>query len=44
MIPPAHAEALGDRARAEVLGEAGHMVQMEKANKVNELLLDHIGR
>ncbi|MFG1370987.1 acetoin dehydrogenase dihydrolipoyllysine-residue acetyltransferase subunit [Xanthobacter oligotrophicus] len=44
VIPPAHAQALGKRARAEVLGEAGHMVQMEKANKVNELLLDHIGR
>lgn len=42
VIPAAHAEALGDRAKAEVIGEAGHMVQMEKANRVNELVRGHI--
>ncbi|MFG1343714.1 acetoin dehydrogenase dihydrolipoyllysine-residue acetyltransferase subunit [Xanthobacter autotrophicus DSM 431] len=44
VIPPAHAEALAGRAQVEVLAEAGHMVQMEKANRVNELLAAHIGR
>jgi len=39
VIPAVHATALGDRARAEVISEAGHMVQMEKANRVNELVL-----
>lgn len=43
IIPAAHAKALGDKAKAEVVDGAGHMVQMEKANKVNELLSAHIG-
>ncbi|CAH1659583.1 acetoin dehydrogenase dihydrolipoyllysine-residue acetyltransferase subunit [Chelatococcus asaccharovorans] len=42
VIPAAHAAALGDRARVDVIGEAGHMVQMEKAGRVNELVLNHI--
>lgn len=42
VIPAAHARALGERARVEVIGEAGHMVQMEKASRVNELVLAHI--
>lgn len=43
VIPAAHAAALGERATSEVIGEAGHMVQMEKANRVNELVRSHIG-
>lgn len=42
VIPAAHAGALGERARAEIIPEAGHMVQMEKAGRVNELVLAHI--
>lgn len=42
VIPAAHARTLGERARAEIIGDAGHMVQMEKANRVNELVLAHI--
>jgi pyruvate dehydrogenase E2 component (dihydrolipoamide acetyltransferase) len=42
VIPAAHASALDGRAKTEIIGGAGHMVQMEKANRVNELLLDHI--
>ncbi len=44
IIPAAHARALGDRAHTEVIPGAGHMVQMEKAHRVNELLAGHIGR
>lgn len=44
VIPAAHAGALEGRAQVEVLAEAGHMVQMEKANRVNELLLGHLRR
>lgn len=43
IIPAAHATALDGRARAEVIPGAGHMVQMEKASRVNELILGHIG-
>ncbi len=43
IIPAAHATALDGRARAEIIPGAGHMVQMEKANRVNELILGHIG-
>lgn len=42
VIPPAHAQALGARATVEVIEGAGHMVQMEKAGRVNELILAHI--
>jgi pyruvate dehydrogenase E2 component (dihydrolipoamide acetyltransferase) len=31
-------------ARVEVIEGAGHMVQMEKANRVNEMILVHIAR
>lgn len=44
IIPAAHATTLGDGARAEVIPNAGHMVQMEAAAKVNALLKEHIGR
>lgn len=43
VIPVAHAHALGKRATVEVIPEAGHMVQMEKAGRVNELILSHMG-
>jgi pyruvate dehydrogenase E2 component (dihydrolipoamide acetyltransferase) len=38
IIPASHATAAGN-ARVEVIGGAGHMVQMEKAGRVNELIL-----
>lgn len=41
VVPAAHASALGS-ARVELIEGAGHMVQMEKANRVNELLLAHL--
>ena len=43
IIPSSHAAALGN-ARVEVIEGAGHMVQMEKANRVNEMILVHIAR
>ncbi|WP_170016324.1 acetoin dehydrogenase dihydrolipoyllysine-residue acetyltransferase subunit [Starkeya sp. ORNL1] len=44
VIPAAHAGALGPAAKVEVIEGAGHMVQMEKASRVNELLLGQIRR
>lgn len=44
IIPAAHAQALGSSARAEVIPGAGHMVQMEKASRVNELILGQLAR
>ncbi|HYH17078.1 MAG TPA: acetoin dehydrogenase dihydrolipoyllysine-residue acetyltransferase subunit [Azospirillum sp.] len=44
VIPAAHATAPGSTARVEVIPNAGHMVQMEAAGRVNALLKDHIGR
>jgi len=41
IIPAAHAQNLPD-ATIEILAGAGHMVQMEKAARVNELVLAHI--
>ncbi|SMH47929.1 acetoin dehydrogenase dihydrolipoyllysine-residue acetyltransferase subunit [Azospirillum agricola] len=43
VIPAAHATALGGGARSVVIPNAGHMVQMEAAGKVNALLKEHIG-
>jgi len=42
VIPAAHATALGSAERVEVIPNAGHMVQMEAAGKVNALLKEHI--
>ena len=39
VIPVAHADAVPDGASVVVLEKAGHMVQMERATEVNELLL-----
>ena len=41
VIPAAHAQHLAG-ATVEVIDGAGHMVQMEAASRVNELLLDNI--
>ena len=41
IIPSVHA-AVPRNARIEVIDGAGHMVQMEKANRVNELILAHV--
>ena len=41
-IPAKHAGALGEAAKAEVIEQAGHMVQTERAGKVNDLVLAHI--
>ena len=43
IIPSAHAPVPG-KARVEIIEGAGHMVQMEKANRVNELILAHVAR
>ncbi len=43
IIPASHAAAIGAGARSVVIDGAGHMVQMEAAGKVNELILGHIG-
>jgi pyruvate dehydrogenase E2 component (dihydrolipoamide acetyltransferase) len=42
IIPAAHSSSLEGRAKSETLTGAGHMVQMEKSGRVNELLLAHI--
>jgi pyruvate dehydrogenase E2 component (dihydrolipoamide acetyltransferase) len=42
IIPPAYAAALGGTAKVEVIDRAGHMVQMEAANRVNALLKAHL--
>ena len=44
IIPSGHAAVLGKAARVEVIDGAGHMVQMEAAGKVNEMILAHIAR
>jgi pyruvate dehydrogenase E2 component (dihydrolipoamide acetyltransferase) len=41
IIPSSHAPVSG-KARVEVIERAGHMVQMEKANRVNDLILAHV--
>ena len=43
IVPAAHAANAPPGATVEVLDGAGHMVQMEKANEVNRLLLRHLG-
>jgi pyruvate dehydrogenase E2 component (dihydrolipoamide acetyltransferase) len=42
IIPASHAGALGENAQVEAIEGAGHMVQMEKAGAVNDLVLAHI--
>lgn len=43
IIPAAHATALGDKAQVEVVAGKGHMVQMEAANEVNQLINRFLG-
>lgn len=43
IIPSSHAAA-PQSARIDVINGAGHMVQMEKASRVNELILAHVLR
>jgi len=43
VIPVAHADAVPGGATVVVLEKAGHMVQMERAGEVNELLLAQLG-
>ena len=42
VIPAAHANAL-EGAKTVIISGAGHMAQMEKASRVNELVLAHLG-
>lgn len=44
IIPATHADALGERAHTEVIDGAGHMVQMEAAAVVNNLLREHLAK
>jgi pyruvate dehydrogenase E2 component (dihydrolipoamide acetyltransferase) len=41
IVPASHA-ANADSARVEIIDGAGHMVQMEQANRVNALIREHI--
>jgi pyruvate dehydrogenase E2 component (dihydrolipoamide acetyltransferase) len=41
VIPASHAKNMKS-ARVEIIEGAGHMVQMEKASRVNDLILGHI--
>lgn len=43
VIPATHADAAPEGATVVVLEKAGHMVQMERAGEVNELLLAQLG-
>ena len=42
IIPCSHAHALADRAKTVIIAGAGHMVQMEAAAEVNQLILERI--
>jgi pyruvate dehydrogenase E2 component (dihydrolipoamide acetyltransferase) len=42
IIPSSHAEDLPDLISVEVLADCGHMVQMEAAGKVNQLILSFL--
>ncbi|WP_414447160.1 acetoin dehydrogenase dihydrolipoyllysine-residue acetyltransferase subunit [Burkholderia sp. 22PA0099] len=44
VIPSGHAQAAPKGAKVALLDGAGHMPQMEKANDVNALLREHLGR
>lgn len=43
IVPAAHAASAPTGAAVEVFDGAGHMVQMERANDLNRLILRHIG-
>ncbi|SAK58563.1 branched-chain alpha-keto acid dehydrogenase subunit E2 [Caballeronia catudaia] len=44
IIPAAHAKNAPEGATVRVFDDAGHMSQMEKANEVNALLKEHVGK
>ncbi|MDR5773731.1 MULTISPECIES: acetoin dehydrogenase dihydrolipoyllysine-residue acetyltransferase subunit [unclassified Caballeronia] len=44
IIPAAHAENAPKHATVRIFDDAGHMSQMEKANEVNALLKEHVGK
>jgi pyruvate dehydrogenase E2 component (dihydrolipoamide acetyltransferase) len=44
IIPAAHAKSAPEGATVRVFDDAGHMSQMEKANEVNALLKEHVGK
>jgi len=44
IIPASHANGIAGHATVEVIDGAGHMVQMEKAGRVNDLVRAHIAR
>ncbi|SAL46401.1 branched-chain alpha-keto acid dehydrogenase subunit E2 [Caballeronia arvi] len=44
IIPAAHAKHAPEGATVRVFDDAGHMSQMEKANEVNALLKEHVGK
>jgi pyruvate dehydrogenase E2 component (dihydrolipoamide acetyltransferase) len=43
VIPVSHSEGLPSRVRVEVFDDAGHMVHMEKAADVNQLIERLVG-
>jgi len=43
IIPAAHARTLEGQAKIEIIPGAGHMAQMEKPSRVNDLILAHLG-
>jgi pyruvate dehydrogenase E2 component (dihydrolipoamide acetyltransferase) len=42
IIPSQHVKNAPSHAKVQVFSDAGHMTQMEKANEVNKLIIDHI--
>ncbi len=42
IIPSQHVKNAPSQAKVQVFSDAGHMTQMEKANEVNKLIIDHI--
>ena len=44
IVPASHAEAAASAAAVEVIADAGHMVQMEAAPRVNALIAAHVAR
>ncbi len=44
IVPASHAENLPQGVRTEIIEGAGHMVQMESAARVNQLILESVGR
>ncbi len=43
IVPASHADNLPQNVRTEIIGGAGHMVQMESSARVNQLILEMVG-